>query len=619
MATNKDKKLLVIVESPNKVKSITSILKAAGYTKAAVSASVGHIMELGDGGSCYNSGIYPEKNFEMNLKISADKKKVVEDLKLKVKAADIVCLMTDGDREGEVIAWSLVKFLRIPKTKYVRCVTHEITPKAVVQAIENPVELDLNLVNAGLSRMMLDKLIGYGLSPMGRRYIGAKSIGRCQSIGLALVCDREREIENFIPEKYFDLYLRFEKDNLKFKAKYIGTDEKPSEHLYDQNEVNNIINDCSANTNFYISNIKNRIKQESPKPPFCTATFQQEAASKLGLKVKDAMSCAQKLFEGINIGKEHTGLITYMRTDSTDFAPEFIPDLKQYITTTFGADQYTKPRTGKKTGDEQDGHECLRVVDLSLTPEKLSTYITNNLLIKVYNLIWCRTVASAMPNAQISETTYLIKNGKHNFSLISNELRVPGYRVVYGLSETQLDDVIKTTWAQNEVLQNTDLESVAKTTQPKPRYTEASLIKELQTRGIGRPSTYATIVETILSPNRGYANLEDKSIVPTNLGMQLAAFCDRSFAHIINYDYTRTMEESLDKIASGKSSWLDYMINFYADLEATIKTNKETEAPQQADKLCPLCGAKMVVRRNRWGKLFYGCSKYPKCVGILGN
>ena len=235
-----DNKLLIIVESPNKVKTISNILKTEGYKHASVVASVGHIMELGNGGPAFNSGIYPSEDFKMNLQISEDKKKVVENLKAQVKVAEKVFLMTDSDREGEVIAWSLAHFCKIPKTKYCRVTTHEITPKAVVKALESPRELDMNLVNAGLSRMMIDKLIGFGLSPMGKKYVGAKSIGRCQSVGLKMTADRENEIINFIPESYYNLYLNFEKNSVKFRAKYIGTDKIPMDHFKNKNEVDTV-------------------------------------------------------------------------------------------------------------------------------------------------------------------------------------------------------------------------------------------------------------------------------------------------------------------------------------------------------------------------------------------
>ena len=606
----KNKKILVIVESPNKVQHIQKYLRDAGY-KVSVMASVGHIMSLADGGSYYNSGVDPKNNFDLNLKVSDDKYKVVQQLKDQAKTADLVYLMSDPDREGFVISWSLVKFLKLPKTKYRRAVTHEITPKAVVKAIENPIPMDDNLVDAGLARMALDKMIGYRLSPIAKTYVGAKSVGRCQSVGLRLVADREKEIQNFVPETYFDLYVNFEKNKTKFKAKFAGNNTIGNvDHLNSQKEVDAIKANCIKD--YVIEAIKKKEKEESPKPPFCTATFQQEASSKLGLKVKDAMAIAQKLFE--------SGRITYIRSDDTTIAPEFIPTLQTYIESTYGKKAWTKPRVGKKQENAQEGHECLRVTDPSLTPDEYNKIDANNLNQKVYKLIWQRTIAAALPNAKISETQYLIDNNGEKFILVSKEITSLGYKEVYAYKDDDAKDdsgAVKETFTKGEVLKNCKLEDVKKETRPPARYSEATLIKKLETSGVGRPSTYATIVETVLSTTRGYAELQDKSIVPTERGIQLAAFLDRNFNNIINTDYTKKMEESLDKIASGKETKLEFLTEFYNTLENTIKNNSEINASAQTtDEVCPLCGAPMVVRRSRFGSLFLGCSKYPKCRGI---
>jgi DNA topoisomerase-1 len=619
MSTNisKSERLLVIAESPNKVKTLTSILKNAGYARAVVTASVGHIMVLKDGGPAYNSGIYPKKQFKMNLTVADDKKKIVAEIAANAAKADKILIATDKDREGELIAWSLIKFCELPKEKCFRVTFHEITPKAVIQAIENPIPFNDDLVNAGLVRMMSDKLIGYGLSPLGKKYIGAKSIGRCQSVGLKLVSDREKEISEFIPELYFNLYLTFVKNTKQFKAKYIGYGDEHIEKFTRQPDVDAVVNDCK-DTQYYIEHIELADRRESPKLPFCTATFQQEAASRLGLRVKDAMSCAQKLFEGININGEHVGLITYMRTDSTEIAKEFIPELETFVKEVYGVDKYTGPRKSNKKATDQDGHEALRVVDPNMTPDKLANYLTNTLVLRVYKLIWQRTVASVMSNAKVSETIYTINNNKHKFSLSQRELKDPGYRLVYEFEDNDTSTANET-FTINEVLAETALIVDKKFTQPKPRYTEASLVKELQQREIGRPSTYASIVETILSPTRGYAKLEEKHIVPTDRGLLLAEYCDRAFPSLINLNYTKDMEVSLDKIAAGESNWLDYMEIFYKNLHETIEANNETGiAPEMPEKACPSCGEPMVVRRSRFGKLFYGCSKYPKCKGIIG-
>ena len=442
----KDKKILVIVESPSKATHIKEYLRKEGY-QVNVMASVGHIMEVANGGTYHNSGIEPTKDFELNLKVSDDKYKVVEQLKTQAKTADLVYLMSDPDREGEVISWSLVKFLKLPKAKIRRAVTHEITPKAVVKAIENPIPIDNNLVDAGLARMTLDKMLGFVASPIAKTYVGAKSVGRCQSVGLKLVADREKEIQNFVPETYFDLYVNFEKNKTKFKAKFAGNNTIGNvDHLNSQKEVDAIKANCTKD--YVIEAIKKKEKEESPKPPFCTATFQQEASSKLNLKVKDAMAVAQKLFEA--------GRITYMRTDDTAFAAEFVPILQSYIESTYGKTAWTKPRVGKKQENAQEGHECLRVTDPSLTPDEYNKIDANNLNQKVYKLIWQRTIAAALPNAKISETQYLIDNNGEKFILVSKEITSLGYREVYTYKDDDAkddSDVVKETFTKGEKLQ----------------------------------------------------------------------------------------------------------------------------------------------------------------------
>ena len=601
---------LIIVESPNKVKTITKILHDAGYKNFKVMASVGHIMELADNRNTYmNTGIDVDHDFKMNLRVSPDKVGVVNSLKTAAKKADTVYLMTDPDREGAAIAWSLIEFLKIPHYRYKRVITHEITPQAVVHAIENPIPLEIDLVEAAKARMCIDKLIGYTLSPIARTYTGARSVGRCQSVGLELVADREREIAEFKPEKYFELYLNFKKSGKDYQAKYAGTEKKKVDRLKSKEEVKRVEKLCSKD--YIVSNIETKKRKEAPSAPFSTATFQQEASSKLGLGVRDAMSCAQKLFEGLDLGGEHVGLITYMRTDSTVISKEFIPILKEYVEENYG--QYVAPRQAKKSANEQDGHEALRVVDPSMTPEKLEKYISDKRVVSVYRLIWQRTIASAMPDAEISETIYTAENNKQLFKMSQKELIKPGFKQVYGVDK---DTATEPILALKEKLENCELVSKEKSTQPSARYTEASLVKTLESSGVGRPSTYATIVETVLSPSRGYATLQDKKIVPTDRGMQLAAFLERAFPDLINLNYTRNMEVGLDDIANHRIPRDIYLGRFFFSLKESVDNNTEKLTGVENPK-CPLCGADMKVRRSRFGKLFYGCSRFPECRGLL--
>jgi len=581
-----------------------------------VAATIGHTTRIKDNKNSYkNSGIHPDNNFKIDWEVSPDKQKVIEELKAKAKAVDLVLIASDPDREGECLGNQVKNVLKLKDSQYYRITYHSVTETDIKKALENPTKMNLKLCEAAESRAAVDKLVGYSLSPIARMYIGAKSVGRCQSAGLKLVADREKEIIDFKPEQYFDIYLKFSKNNANFKAKYIGTDKEKIDHLKNIDDVNAVKIGC-AKSKFIVKDVTKKERQESPKPPFSTITFQQEAASKLNLKIKDAMSCAQKLFEGINVNGEHIGLITYHRTDSTDLAEDFIPVLKNYITDTYGQKSFVTPRIGKKTGDEQEGHEALRVVDPSMTPEKLAQYLPNDLYIKVYKLIWQRTIASALPNAVFSETIYTIYNNIYKFSMTSNELVSAGFKTVYNYSDDQDDEnqVVKESFKENEELQNTLLEDISKTTTPPARYTEASLVNALKKYGIGRPSTFATIVETVLSPVRNYATLDGKSIVPTDKGMQLAAFLDRSFSNIINLNYTKQMEDSLDAIANGKLDHLEFLNGFFKDLTTTISNNTETGfAETVAPKKCPKCGSDLVVRRSRFGTLFRGCSGYPKC------
>lgn len=603
----KDKKILVIVESPNKIAHIREYIKKAGYEHVTVMASVGHISNLKNAPDSYhNTGIYPDKDFELAYEVTEDKKEVVNNLKLCAKASDLVYLASDPDREGSQIAWSLITFLNLPKTKYRRMVTHEITPKAVVHAFEHPIELETNLIQAAQTRAAIDKMIGYTLSPIAKLHLGAKSVGRCQSVGLKLVVDRENEIENFKPETYFDLFLTFEKNKSKFKAKYAGTIDKKITKITNKNVIDQVKKDCPNNA-FTISNITKKEKIEQPQPPFCTATLQQEASSKLGLKVKDVMSICQKLFEA--------GRITYHRTDDTTFSPEFIEVLKPYVLNNYK--QYVEARKAKNSEATQAGHECLRITNPELTPEQFNNLDQNTFNQKIYKLIWQRTIASVLPNAEYSVTTYEIKNNNHIFNFVSTELLKDGFKKVYSYNNDEQDSTyVRETFKVGELLQNCTLVDEQKQTNPPARYTEATLIKTLQAKNIGRPSTYATIVETVLSTTRNYANLQDKKIIPTEVGKQLTGFLDRNFSNLINLKYTSDLETSLDLIAEGKLKAKTFLQNFYDLLETTIKNNKECTKDTDS-QICNLCGGQMVIRRNKFGSLFLGCSNYPRCKNII--
>lgn len=609
----KKAKNLVIVESPNKRATLLKIFKDAGYTRTTVLASVGHISEIKDGGKYWNSGIEPDSKFKTNYVVSADKKDVVDNLKQHVLAADMVYIASDPDREGEAIAWSLKKFLKIPDNKYERVTFHEITPKAVLKAFDNPRKIDEDLVDAAQSRQRLDKLTGYRLSPVARSKIGAKSVGRCQSACLKLIADREHEILDFKPETYYELFLKFNRNGTDFKAKYYGTDKEEMKKIPSLDKVSEIINDCKEHFPFVVSEIEPKEKLSYPKPPFTTSTFQQEVSNKLGIGIKVAMQYAQRLFEGLEVNGEHIALITYIRTDSTELAEEFVPVLKDHVINTYGKNYYAEIKKAKKSELSQDGHEAIRPVDMTMTPSKLAKYIKDEALLKVYEIIYKRTEACSMAPAITSETTYKIKNGKHIFNLISRELRFDGYRKAYTYKDDSEDkDTSIEVFAVGEVIDkknHPELVSNEKTTTPPSRYKESTLVKELENKGIGRPSTFTSIVETVTSATRGYCNIEEGYIVPTPLGLNLSKFLDDSFADLFSIGYTAEMEKDLDLIANGKLDWLEFLTTFYNNLE---KSAGNVAEPQ---KTCPECGKPMKLRKGPYGS-FWGCTGYPNCKHI---
>ena len=601
---NTTDRILLIVESPNKIKTITGILKELGYKNIIVEASVGHISRIKDSGE-YNMGVNT-KTFDIDFEITADKKEVVRKLKTQVKAAKYVLLATDPDREGEAIAWSLKKFLDIPDNKYARIYYHEITKPAIEKALNNLTVIDDKLVEAAQTRNCLDKIVGYRLSPIAMQKIAARSVGRCQSAGLKLVVDKENEIDAFVPETYFELYLNFKKNSTAFKAKYIGDDNKYTAKLKTREDCEEIGKEC-FNRPYIINNVETKEVTQNAPTPFITSTFQQEANNKLGLSVDEAMRYAQRLFEGINVNGKHIALTTYLRTDDPNIAPEFIPEIKKYVEKNYGKEYIGVQKNKKANPNAQAGHEALRVIDLNMTPTKLGSYIKDSKLLKVYDLIYRRTIASVMSARKISDTQYTIINGKHKFLLSSKEELFAGWKTIYSVTDEK-EEVLKETFKKDEVLKNTKLESTQKTTQPPSRYTEASLIKTLDKLGIGRPSTYATIINVLLDPRRNYCEIENKKIIPTALAKKLVDFLDKNFKEIVNSSYTAELEKSLDKISEGKLTRVDFLNPFYKHLTEDI--NKV--APEITTRKCPKCGGALTIRRGAYGA-FWGCSNYPRC------
>ena len=468
--------------------------------------------------------------------------------------------------------------------------------------MENPRAINNNLVDAAHARAIKDKFIGYKFSGM----CPGKSVGRCQTAFLKILVDREREILNFKPEQYIDLYLLFNKNNVDFKATYQGTDANPIKHLKNQDDVDAIAEQCKGNP-FIVKSIEKKDRKENPKNPFSTATILQECANKLGLSVKSCTDCLQALYD--------KGYISYIRSDSEYFSPEFEKELKEFVLKKYGKTYASGTVTKGKVDDTaQEAHEGIHVLDLELTPELAANKLNNDLYTKVYRIIYNRTIASALKPAIIAQTTYNIYNNEHRFTLTSNELSFDGYRVVYNYKddEDEKEDIVKETFEKGECLNNCSLESVLKETTPPSRFKEASAVNIMKKEGIGRPSTYSSILQTILSESRGYVKIVDKYLVPTDVGMNLIDFTDKNFPDIFNVEYTRAMEKDLSDIAEGKAKYLESLKTFHAYIEESAK---KVLGATSSDKVCSKCGKPMVIRKGRYGP-FYACSGYPECKNI---
>ena len=412
------------------------------------------------------------------------------------------------------------------------------------------------------------------------------------------------------------MYLNFIKDGEEYQAKYVGTPKKKITQFDTQDEVTKVINSCK-NNNYVVTNIDYKQRQISPKPPFKTSTFQQECSSKLGMSVDESMYCAKRLFEGIDINGQHTALITYIRTDSTDISKEFAETLKEFTINKYGKQYYSPIRQGKKKETDQDGHECLRCVNIKFLPEMLERYISDKKLLAVYSLIYNRTLAANMSNAVVNDTVYTINNKDNQFQMTLSQLHFDGFKIAYGQYKDDDNDIIrKCTLKKDEILKDTNLESIEKSTKPPKRYSEAGLVKRLEDLGIGRPSTYATIIKTILDESRGYSKLENKSFIPTDKGIDLVHFLYEKFNNIIGVDFTAKLESKLDDIATGKLSYVEFVKEFYYLVDKSITDVLGSETfnidKYKASNVCPNCGKILVWRKGPYGN-FQACSGYPEC------
>lgn len=597
-------KKLVIVESPSKSKTIEKYL-GSDYK---VVSSLGHIRDLSTTGK-YGFGIDIENDFKPNYEIIKGKKKLVNELKKDVKNSDFVYLATDPDREGEAISWHLYDTLKLDKDKYKRIVFNEITKDVILSSFGKAREIDDNLVKSQETRRMLDRIIGFRLSKLMQSKTGGKSAGRVQSVALKLIVDREREIEAFIPEDYYEIDANFSE----FSAKLDTYNHKKIE-IKTEFEAKEIISKLSKA--FKIESVDKQEKNKKAKPPYITSTLQQDASTKLNFTSKKTMMLAQKLYEGITLKNETVGLITYMRTDSIRLSEEFIKSAYGYIKDNYGEEYLGYVKKTNKTENVQDAHEAIRPTSIIRTPESVKEYLTNDEY-KLYKMIYHRALASLMKDAKMQTTSIILDNNNYQFKATGSILIFDGYLKVYQDYEENNDVILPdfSTYKTSIIAAN-DIIYTMHTTKPPARYTESKLIKEMETLGIGRPSTYATTVG-ILS-ERGYVKVVDKKFIPTEIGIETTDKLQEYFKDIINVDYTKTMEDDLDKIADGELENTKLLSRFYTEFEPKVKeafATMEKKPPEETGELCPNCSSPLVIKKSKYGE-FIACSNYPTCKYI---
>ena len=597
-------KNLVIVESPSKSKTIEKYL---GKDYKVVS-SKGHIRDLATTGK-YGLGVDVDNDFKPNYIPVAGKKKLISELKKLVKDSDEVILATDPDREGEAISWHLLDTLGIKDTNYERVLFHEITKDKVLEAIKNPTKIDYNLVRSQETRRILDRIIGFRLSKLMQSKTGGKSAGRVQSVALKLIVDREREISNFNSEEYWTITSKFDE----IEAELFNYNHKDIE-INTEEEADSILSKLSDK--YKIESVERKKKSKKSKPPFITSTLQQEASTKLGFTAKKTMSIAQKLYEGMDIGSETVGLITYMRTDSIRLSDEFIGASYKYIEENYGKDYIGYAKKSKKTENVQDAHEAIRPTSVYRNPEDIKKYLSTDEY-KLYKIIYYRALASLMADAKVEATSVILDNNNYQFKINGQILIYDGYLRAYALYETSEDKVLPDEFKnEGSILTTKDVTKKQHFTSPPPRYAEAKLIKELEELGIGRPSTYAKIMDTI--KERGYVTIEEKKFVPTEIGIETTDRLQEFFSDLINVKYTAAMETDLDTIALGKLDEIKVLREFYDKFEPEVEKafgQMEKKAPKETGEVCPNCGSSLVIRKGRYGE-FTACSNYPECKYI---
>ena len=625
---------LVIVESPAKAKTINKYLGK----DFIVLASYGHIRDL----PSKNGSVDPENNFKMIWEIDNFSKKYLKDITDAAKDSSKIILATDPDREGEAIAWHVKEFLNEKKLlkdkKIERVVFNEITKNAVTNGIENPREIEPNLVDSYKARRALDYLVGFNISPiLWTKLPGSKSAGRVQSVALRLLTEREHEIENFKPEEFWTLNIKVKSSDGKiFQANTFQIDGNKIEKFYfrNKNEVNNSIEKIKSK-NYSISDISSKVITRNPSGPFTTSTLQQSASSKIGFGASRTMQIAQRLYQGIDIEGDTIGLITYMRTDGTNISNEAVELFRSYIKDKFGNNYLPNQPlnySGKKAKNAQEAHEAIRPTDISLLPENMKKYLSTDQH-KLYNLVWTRALSSQMESAKFDRNTITItSNDNLNiFKTSGSVIKFDGFLKIYKNEENNeeeniLPHVLKGPIKIEEFIDEQHF------TQPPPRYSEASLVKKLEELGIGRPSTYASIISVIA--NRGYADIVNKRFFPTDRGKLISAFLEKLFAKYVDYGFTAKLEDQLDDITSGKEDWIKVLEEFWKDFNKNVTSVKkkrtrevldllneslgdfifEVDENGQIDRKCKLCNNGQLSLKNSFrGGAFIGCSNYPDC------
>ncbi|HHU05209.1 MAG TPA: type I DNA topoisomerase [Clostridiales bacterium] len=602
---------LVIVESPAKARTIEKYL--GGDYKVA--ASIGHLRDLPKS----KLGVDIENGFLPDYKPIKGREDTIKQLLREAQNSEKVYLATDPDREGEAISWHLKELLNLSDEKALRVTFNEITKKVVTESINNPRPIDLNLVNAQQARRILDRIVGYKISPLlWRKIKRGLSAGRVQSVATRMVVDREEEIRSFSPEEYWTLTAELMAQGTVFSARFHGKGEQKQE-LKSEDEVNEVIS-AVKNDSFVILNVKRADKPKSPAPPFITSTLQQEASRKLGMTPKRTMTIAQQLYEGVDIaGEGAVGLITYMRTDSLRISEEAMGAARDYIKSRFGSEYCPpQPRKFKTKGNAQDAHEAIRPSNVNLTPDSIRKDLTTEQY-KLYRLIWSRFLASQMANAIYDSVSIDAVSAGYTFKATYSSIKFDGYTAVYeeGRDDEEEKESPLPELAEGQTVELKDILKEQKFTQPPPRYTEATLIRAMEEKGIGRPSTYAPILSTIIS--REYVVREGKSLRPTPLGEIVTKLMKDKFTDIVDLKFTARMEDSLDLIEEGKIGWQSVLSEFYEGFKDTIeKAEKSLEGErikvpdEVSSEICEKCGRNMVIKSGRFGR-FLACPGYPEC------